>query len=280
MTAQIVNLLCVLLASCALGQEGSKKLPVLFQFSQPSHNVAVFRGADLKKAIAAGIVPGFGNLKNGANDDEDREGRSDDDSDSDASTAAATAAAASAPSPSPALKIVSTYTPAPVVVKPAPVVYKPAPVVYKPAPVVYRPAPAPVVYRPAPAPVVYRPAPVVVKPAPVVYKPAPAPIAYRPAPVAYKPAPVAYKPYVDSYPAEEALYTYDFAVKDDYTSNDFGTKEARDGVLTNGGYSVALPDGRIQTVTYTVNGGEGYVADVQYTGVPQYPPVAAPTYSN
>merc|ERR1711935_942526 len=149
-----------------------------------------------------------------------------------------------------------------------------------PAPVVYRPAPAPVVYRPAPAPVVYRPAPVVVKPAPVVYKPAPAPIAYRPAPVAYKPAPVAYKPYVDSYPAEEATYTYDFAVKDDYTSNDFGTKEARDGVLTNGGYSVALPDGRIQTVTYTVNGGEGYVADVQYTGVPQYPPVAAPTYSN
>merc|ERR1711935_1142399 len=138
-----------------------------------------------------------------------------------------------------------------------------------PAPVVYRPAPAPVVYRPAPAPVVYRPAPVVVKPAPVVYKPAPAPIAYRPAPVAYKPAPVAYKPYVDSYPAEEATYTYDFAAK-----------EARDGVLTNGGYSVALPDGRIQTVTYTVNGGEGYVADVQYTGVPQYPPVAAPTYSN
>merc|ERR1712106_1149717 len=115
------------------GQENSNKLPVLFQFSQPSHNVAVFRGADLKKAIAAGIVPGFGNLKNGASSDEDREGRSDDDSDAtaaaavaadaaaaDAAAAAAAAADAaaadaSAPKPAPALKIVSTYTPAPVV---------------------------------------------------------------------------------------------------------------------------------------------------------------------
>merc|ERR1712106_774382 len=248
------------------GQENSNKLPVLFQFSQPSHNVAVFRGADLKKAIAAGIVPGFGNLKSGANSDEDREGRSDDDSDS----AATAAADASAPSPAPVIKVVSTYTPAPVIVKPAPVVYKPAPVVYRPAPVVYSPAPSPVVYRPAPAPVVYRPAPVVVKPATVVYKAAPAPIAY-------KPAPVAYKPYVDPYPAEEALYTYTYGVKDDYTSNDFGAQEARDGALTKGQYSVSLPDGRIQTVTYTVNGGEGYVADVQYAGQAQYPPVAVPT---
>jgi len=284
MSVQIAGLLCVLLVSCALGQENSHKLPVLFQFSQPTHNVAVFRGADLKKAIAAGIVPGFGNLKNGASSDEDREGRSDDDSDATAAAAAdaaaavaadaaaadaadaaaadaaaADAAAAAVSAPKPALKIVSTYTP--------------APVVYKPAPVVYRPAPAPVVYRPAPAPVVYRPAP-------VVYKSSPAPIAYKPAPVAYKPAPVAYKPYVDPYPAEEALYTYTYGVKDDYTSNDFGTQEARDGVLTNGKYSVALPDGRIQTVTYTVNGGEGYVADVQYTGVPQYPPIDAPTYTS
>merc|ERR1712106_339997 len=135
MSTQIASLLCLVLVSCAFGQENSNKLPVLFQFSQPSHNVAVFRGADLKKSIAAGIVPGFGNLRSGANSDEDREGRSDDDSDS-----AATAAAASAPSPAPVIKVVSTYTPAPVIVKPAPVVYRPAPVVYSPAP-------APVVYR-------------------------------------------------------------------------------------------------------------------------------------
>ena len=35
---------------------------MLFQYSEPGHNVAVFRGAQLKQAIAAGLVPGFGNL--------------------------------------------------------------------------------------------------------------------------------------------------------------------------------------------------------------------------
>jgi len=267
--ATILSLLLVANACCQENQESQNKkgLPVLFQFSQPSHNVAVFRGAELKAAIAAGIVPGFGSLNKAAASasDENREGRSDDNSDGEAdadaeTTANAAAASAAAPSPAPALNIVSSY-------KPAPVVYRPAPVVYRPAPVVYKPAPAPVVYRPAPAPVVYKPAPapVVVKPAPVVIKAAPA---------------VAYKPYVDPYPAEEALYTYEYAVKDDYTSSDFAGKEARDGILTNGQYSVNLPDGRLQTVTYTVNGGEGYVADVQYAGEAQYPPVAVPTYSS
>merc|ERR1712025_666883 len=254
MPAKITIILSLLLVSNIFGQESQesqnkKGLPVLFQFSQPSHNVAVFRGAELKAAIAAGIVPGFGSLNKAAASasDENREGRSDDDSDADASADASTAAdtddatPVAAPSPAPALKVVSSY-------RPAPVVYKPAPVIYKPAPVVYNPAPAPVVYRPAPAPVVIKPAPA-----------------------------VAYKPYVDPYPAEEALYTYKYAVKDDYTSSDFAGKEARDGILTNGQYSVNLPDGRLQTVTYTVNGGEGYVADVQYAGEAQYPPVAAPT---
>ena len=41
-------------------------LPVLFSFSQPSHNVAVFRGADLQRAIASGAVKGFGGLAAGA----------------------------------------------------------------------------------------------------------------------------------------------------------------------------------------------------------------------
>jgi len=279
MCLKVTSLLCLFVASTTFGQEDSKNLPVLFQFSQPSHNVAVFRGADLRKAIAAGKVKGFGSLRQGkalltANT---------------APTlvhspaAVRTLAPAASVSYRPATTQVVYQQPKPQVVyqQPQPqVVYQPAPtrVVYRPAPapVVYKPAPAPVVYKPAPAPVVYKPAP-----APVVYRPAPAPVVVKPATVSYKPAPaVSYQPYVDPYPAEEALYTYTYGVKDDYTSNDFGTQEARDGVLTNGKYSVALPDGRIQTVTYTVNGGEGYVADVQYTGVPQYPPVAAPTYSS
>merc|ERR1712128_311792 len=167
-----------------------------------------------------------------------------------------------APTPAPAPEAVNTYTP-------APTVYKPAPIAYRPAPVVYRPAQPQVVYQPAPIRVVYNPAP-----APVVYKPAPAPVSYKPAPA------VSYQPYVDPYPAEKALYTYEYAVKDDYTSNDFGAREARDGALTNGQYNVVLPDGRLQTVTYTVSGGEGYVADVQYVGEPQYPAAVAPTYSS
>ena len=44
----------------------------------------------------------------------------------------------------------------------------------------------------------------------------------------------------------------------------YGKSEARDGINTKGEYSVDLPDGRTQIVTYTVRGDEGYVAKVSY----------------
>merc|ERR1711970_423525 len=44
------------------GQKVPHNLPVLFQYADKAHNVAVFRGAELRQAIAAGLVPGFGNL--------------------------------------------------------------------------------------------------------------------------------------------------------------------------------------------------------------------------
>jgi hypothetical protein len=37
------------------------------------------------------------------------------------------------------------------------------------------------------------------------------------------------------------------------TNNNYGQKEARDGENTVGSYFVLLPDGRTQTVTYTVD---------------------------
>ena len=42
--------------------------------------------------------------------------------------------------------------------------------------------------------------------------------------------------------------------------------ESRDGDKTTGSYSVVLPDGRKQIVTYYVDGYSGYVADVKYEG--------------
>merc|ERR1712027_163898 len=124
--------------------------------------------------------------------------------------------------------------------------------VHKPAP--YHPAP---VYKPAPVP---HPAP--------VYKPAPV---YHPAPV-HKPA-----PYV-----APAVHQFGYAVHDDYAKTDFAANENRDGYATNGEYRVNLPDGRTQIVTYNVaDAYGGYVADVRYEGVAQYPEYhpAKPAYA-
>ena len=70
-----------------------------------------------------------------------------------------------------------------------------------------------------------------------------------------------------------AVYTYEYAVADDYSGANFAQNEARDGYATNGKYRVALPDGRTQIVTYNVaDGYSGYVADVKYEGEAHYEP--------
>ena len=67
---------------------------------------------------------------------------------------------------------------------------------------------------------------------------------------------------------EPAVYNYAYSVADDLTGTHFGKDEVRDGPHTEGEYHVALPDGRIQTVTYHVDGDSGYIADVNYSGQP------------
>jgi hypothetical protein len=73
-----------------------------------------------------------------------------------------------------------------------------------------------------------------------------------------------------------AAYRYLYTVADSLSGASFNVGEERDGALTSGAYSVALPDGRIQTVNYRVTPESGYVADVTYTGEAHYPVEAPP----
>ena len=66
-------------------------------------------------------------------------------------------------------------------------------------------------------------------------------------------------------------YAFQYGVADDYSGAKFNAQETADGKAVTGSYQVALPDGRIQTVTYTADHYNGYVADVKYTGEAVYP---------
>merc|ERR1712158_196883 len=72
--------------------------------------------------------------------------------------------------------------------------------------------------------------------------------------------------------AEVSPYTYNYGVADDYSGAAFSQSESNDGTgVVEGSYSVNLPDGRIQTVTYHANDIDGYVAEVSYSGTAAYP---------
>ncbi|XP_037801926.1 pro-resilin-like [Penaeus monodon] len=75
----------------------------------------------------------------------------------------------------------------------------------------------------------------------------------------------------ESFESSEAKYSFNWAVSDDSSSNEFGHQEVRDGDHTQGSYYVQLPDGRLQTVKYFVDGDSGYVAEVNYEGEARYP---------
>ena len=83
--------------------------------------------------------------------------------------------------------------------------------------------------------------------------------AYGPAPV-YAPAP--------SYEKEVAQpYQYQYGVQDHYSGVNFAASENSDAKVVTGTYTVHLPDGRIQTVKYTADHYNGYVADVSVSDV-------------
>lgn len=89
------------------------------------------------------------------------------------------------------------------------------------------------------------------------------PAPYHPAPAPYHPQP--------TYKEEPRPYAYQYGVHDDYSGANFNAQETSDGKAVTGSYQVHLPDGRVQTVTYTADHYNGYVADVQYEGQPVYP---------
>ncbi|MPC30330.1 Pro-resilin [Portunus trituberculatus] len=73
----------------------------------------------------------------------------------------------------------------------------------------------------------------------------------------------------ESYESEEPAYNYNYQVKD-YYGNNFGHGEQRYGEVTQGSYYNHLPDGRLQTVNYAVDGYSGFLADVNYEGEAHY----------
>merc|ERR1712106_810367 len=76
----------------------------------------------------------------------------------------------------------------------------------------------------------------------------------------------------DAEPA--AQYSFGYSITDSVTGDSKSRKESRDGDVVSGSYSVADPDGRIRTVTYTADDVHGFQATVTYDG--QEGPVAVP----
>ncbi|XP_076040834.1 uncharacterized protein LOC143025257 isoform X2 [Oratosquilla oratoria] len=131
----------------------------------------------------------------------------------------------------------------------------------------------PIVYAPPPPP----PPPTYHAPAPAYHAPAPPP----PPPVYHAPVTTAAPVYHAPAPTYEKGMPFDFAyaVKDDYTGNDFAHASNSDGNVVKGEYRVLLPDGRTQIVTYTADHHNGYVAEVKYEGEAKYPEYKpAPAY--
>merc|ERR1719433_99326 len=118
-------------------------------------------------------------------------------------------------------------------------------------------------YGPGPSAVPYGPRP----------GPSPGPYAAPPPARSYRPKPVYAEEKVEEEVFDPQPYKYEYGVQDDYSKAAFAKSESQNEVgAVTGSYKVNLPDGRIQTVTYTADPVHGYRAEVSYEGEPIFPP--------
>merc|ERR1712142_1371007 len=88
--------------------------------------------------------------------------------------------------------------------------------------------------------------------------------------VAAPAGPPAYGPPLEKLPPQP--FAYEYGVADDYSKANFKKAESQDADgNVAGSFTIALPDGRIQTTTYTADHYNGFVAEVTYEGTPVYP---------
>jgi len=119
-------------------------------------------------------------------------------------------------------------------------------------------------------------------PKPKPYKPPPPPpksydLPPPPPPLPYEPSfSEPYDSYEDVDDYQSRPYSYNFGVSDSYSGVDYNRAESRsDRGVTKGSYTVALPDGRIQTVSYVAD-DNGFHATVTYEGEPKFPKFKEP----
>ncbi|KAK3876103.1 hypothetical protein Pcinc_019080 [Petrolisthes cinctipes] len=74
----------------------------------------------------------------------------------------------------------------------------------------------------------------------------------------------------DDYGSDSGSYSFEWDVSDEYSNNHYGHQERSDGDRTEGHYRTLLPDGRLLTVTYYVDGYSGFVPEVNFEGDAHY----------
>lgn len=71
-------------------------------------------------------------------------------------------------------------------------------------------------------------------------------------------------------------FAFGYAVKDEYSYNDYSHDTKSDGKTRTGSYRTLLPDGRTQIVNYVAD-EYGYRAEVTYEGYAKYPEYKKPS---